>query len=68
MESFGLRTLDLIKNDLPKDHLWHLMGGHSNVKNELLCKFVFPKRLGALMKFLDTFSPQWNISLFHYQK
>lgn len=43
------------------------MGGRTNVGNELLCRFVFPERPGALMKFLDAFSPRWNISLFHYR-
>lgn len=43
------------------------MGGRSNVKDELLCRFIFPERPGALMKFLDALSPRWNISLFHYR-
>lgn len=43
------------------------MGARSDVENELLCRFVFPERPGALMKFLDAFSPCWNISLFHYR-
>lgn len=42
------------------------MGGKSNVENEVLCRFIFPERPGALEKFLDAFSPRWNISLFHY--
>ncbi|KAL8154347.1 hypothetical protein V2J09_012107 [Rumex salicifolius] len=67
MEYAKLRTLDLTKNDLVKDHLRHLMGSRSNVQNELLCRFIFPERPGALMKFLDAFSPRWNISLFHYR-
>ncbi|KAK9289616.1 hypothetical protein L1049_007773 [Liquidambar formosana] len=67
MESSQLETHDLTKNDLVKDHLRHLMGGRSNVENELLCRFVFPERPGALMKFLDALSPRWNISLFHYR-
>ncbi|XP_051130670.1 threonine dehydratase 1 biosynthetic, chloroplastic-like [Andrographis paniculata] len=67
MEFSGLHTINLTKNDLAKDHLRHLMGGRSNVKNELLCRFVFPERPGALMKFLDALSPRWNISLFHYR-
>ncbi|KAK4478694.1 hypothetical protein RD792_014188 [Penstemon davidsonii] len=67
MESSQLRTINLTKNDLVKDHLRHLMGGRSNVKDELLCRFVFPERAGALMKFLDALSPHWNISLFHYR-
>ncbi|XP_057513304.1 threonine dehydratase 1 biosynthetic, chloroplastic-like [Actinidia eriantha] len=67
MESSQLRTLDLTDNNLVKDHLRYLMGGRSNVENELLCRFIFPERPGALMKFLDAFSPRWNISLFHYR-
>ncbi|XVF76319.1 hypothetical protein PTKIN_Ptkin13bG0256900 [Pterospermum kingtungense] len=67
MESSQLRTYNLTASDLVKDHLRYLMGGRSNVENEILCRFVFPERPGALMKFLDTFSPRWNISLFHYR-
>ncbi|KAI3908246.1 hypothetical protein MKX01_027268 [Papaver californicum] len=67
MESCQLRTINLTANDLVKDHLRHLMGGRSNVQDELICRFVFPERPGALVKFLDTFSPCWNISLFHYR-
>ncbi|XP_026414708.1 threonine dehydratase biosynthetic, chloroplastic-like [Papaver somniferum] len=67
MESCQLRTINLTTNDLVKDHLRHLMGGRSNVQDELICRFVFPERPGALVKFLDTFSPRWNISLFHYR-
>ena len=37
------------------------------MEHELLYRFVFPERPGALMKFLDTFCPCWNITLFHYR-
>ncbi|KAF7804364.1 threonine dehydratase biosynthetic, chloroplastic [Senna tora] len=67
MESSQLRTYNLTESDLVKDHLRYLMGGRSDVQNEVLCRFVFPERPGALMKFLDSFSPRWNISLFHYR-
>ncbi|KAG0558431.1 hypothetical protein KC19_10G027800 [Ceratodon purpureus] len=67
MEGAGMRTMDLTNNDLAKDHLRHLMGGRAHVEHELLYRFVFPERQGALMKFLDAFSPSWNISLFHYR-
>ncbi|KAL8216961.1 hypothetical protein R6Q57_023798 [Mikania cordata] len=67
MESYNLKTIEFTKNDMVKDHLRHLMGGRTNVENELLCRFVFPERPGALMKFLHAFSPRWNISLFHYR-
>ncbi|XP_054804237.1 threonine dehydratase biosynthetic, chloroplastic [Prosopis cineraria] len=67
MESSQLKTYNLTESDLVKDHLRYLMGGRSDVQNEVLCRFVFPERPGALVKFLDSFSPRWNISLFHYR-
>lgn len=67
MEGANMRTMDLTNNDLAKDHLRHLMGGRAHVQHELLYRFVFPERQGALMKFLDAFSPSWNITLFHYR-
>lgn len=67
MEAAQLRTKNLTNNDLVQDHLRHLMGGRSNVQDELFCRFIFPERPGALMEFLDALSPRWNISLFHYR-
>jgi threonine dehydratase len=67
LESSQLKTFNLTKSDLVKDHLRYLMGGRSTVQNEILCRFIFPERPGALMKFLDALSPRWNISLFHYR-
>ncbi|MED6162128.1 Threonine dehydratase biosynthetic, chloroplastic [Stylosanthes scabra] len=67
METSQLKTYNLTDSDLVKDHLRYLVGGRSNVQNEVLCRFIFPERPGALMKFLDSFSPRWNISLFHYR-
>ncbi|KAF3514186.1 hypothetical protein HID58_053505 [Brassica napus] len=67
MESSQLRTRNLTTSDLVKDHLRYLMGGRSSVEEEVLCRFTFPERPGALMNFLDSFSPRWNISLFHYR-
>ncbi|KAI4300465.1 hypothetical protein L6164_033841 [Bauhinia variegata] len=66
MNSTQLKTIDLTENDLVKDHWRYMVGGRS-VENEVLCRFVFPERPGALMKFLHSFSPRWNISLFHYR-
>ncbi|GLT25782.1 hypothetical protein SLA2020_008910 [Shorea laevis] len=67
MESAQLKTHELTSSDLAKDHLRYMMGGRLSLENEILCRFVFPERPGALMKFLDAFSPRWNISLFHYR-
>jgi threonine dehydratase len=45
-----------------------MVGGHSPLaENELLYRFEFPERPGALMQFVTSMSPDWNISLFHYR-
>lgn len=67
-EANGLKTLDLTDDELTKMHLRHMVGGHSPLAhNELLYRFEFPERPGALMKFVASMSPNWNISLFHYR-
>ena len=67
-EAHGFTTLDLTDNELAKLHLRHMVGGRSPLAhNELLYRFEFPERPGALMKFVTSMSPNWNISLFHYR-
>jgi threonine dehydratase len=64
----GFKTLDLTHDELAKEHIRHMVGGHSALsKDERLLRFVFPERPGALMKFLSSMQPGWNISLFHYR-
>jgi threonine dehydratase len=68
LERHGLRTLDLSDNEMAKLHVRHLVGGHCALaENELLYRFEFPERPGALMKFLSNMRSDWNISLFHYR-
>jgi threonine dehydratase len=68
LEAEGFKTLDLTDDEMAKLHLRHLVGGHSHVvRNEILYQFEFPERTGALMKFLNSMNPDWNISLFHYR-
>jgi threonine dehydratase len=63
-----LKTLDLSDNELAKLHVRYTVGGHApTVDNEILYRFEFPERPGALMKFLSAMSRGWNISLFHYR-
>jgi threonine dehydratase len=63
-----LPTLDLSDNEMAKLHLRHLVGGHApEAKNEILFRFEFPERPGALMNFLNSMDHNWNISLFHYR-
>jgi threonine dehydratase len=67
-ESAGFPTLDLTNDELAKLHLRHLVGGNSALaRDELLYSFEFPEKPGALMGFLSSMSPNWNISLFHYR-
>jgi threonine dehydratase len=67
-EAHGFRTLDLTADEMAKLHIRHLVGGHSPLaRDELLYRFEFPERPGALMRFLSSMSPNWNISLFHYR-
>ncbi|NET45672.1 MAG: threonine ammonia-lyase, biosynthetic [Okeania sp. SIO2B3] len=67
-ETQGLKTLDLTDDELTKLHLRHLVGGRSPLAHhELLYRFEFAERPGALMKFVASMSPNWNISLFHYR-
>jgi len=61
-------TLDLTHDDLAKEHIRYMVGGHSMLaKDERLLRFVFPERPGALLKFLSLMRPGWNISMFHYR-
>lgn len=67
-EKQGFEALDLTFDDMAKEHLRHMVGGHSPLaQEERLLRFVFPERPGALFKFLSLMAPTWNISLFHYR-
>jgi threonine dehydratase len=61
-------ALDLSDNELAKLHVRHLVGGQvPGLKHELLYRFEFPERPGALLAFLKAIGDRWNISLFHYR-
>jgi threonine dehydratase len=64
----GLKPVNLSDDETAKLHIRHLVGGHAPLaKNELLYRFEFPERPGALMRFLNSMHGDWNISLFHYR-
>ncbi len=68
LEKSKLNALDLTDNEMAKMHLRHLVGGHApEVQDEILFRFEFPERPGALMLFLNSMNHNWNISLFHYR-
>ncbi len=68
LERAGLRAVDLSDNEMAKLHVRHLVGGHAPGKaGEMVYRFEFPERPGALMNFLRRMGSGWNISLFHYR-
>ncbi|MHB0982685.1 MAG: threonine ammonia-lyase, biosynthetic, partial [Thiobacillus sp.] len=68
LQRHGLEALDLTDNEMAKLHIRHLVGGRApEAVNEVLYRFEFPERPGALMQFLESMSRGWNISLFHYR-
>lgn len=68
LESGNYPVINLMDNELAKLHIRHLVGGRSElVHDEVLYRFEFPERPGALLKFLTQSAGRWNISLFHYR-
>ena len=68
LEQKGYNVLDLTDNEVAKVHLRFMVGGHAQcVENEVLYRFRFPERPGALLHFLNNMGGNWNISLFHYR-
>ncbi|MEB3322900.1 MAG: threonine ammonia-lyase, biosynthetic [Synechococcaceae cyanobacterium] len=75
LEAGGFPCLDLTDNELAKLHLCHMVGGRLPASagaaleqgEELLYRFEFPERPGALMAFVSALHPNWNISIFHYR-
>ena len=71
--SKGYRVQDFSQNEMAKLHIRHMVGGHGPSRmveekvDEVLYRFEFPERPGALMEFLGKLGQNWNISLFHYR-
>jgi threonine dehydratase len=60
-------VVDLTDNEMAKLHVRYMVGGRAaGLENEVLYRFEFPERPGALLRFLQGLGP-WNISLFHYR-
>ncbi len=69
----GYGVTNLTDNEMAKLHIRHMVGGRGQtedgkgVPNEVLFRFEFPERPGALLQFLIKLGAKWNISLFHYR-
>ncbi|MFN7204112.1 MAG: threonine ammonia-lyase, biosynthetic [Burkholderiales bacterium] len=62
------QTVDLTHDELAAEHVRYMVGGKSALaQGEMIYRFEFPERPGALMKFLNSMAPDWNISMFHYR-
>ena len=68
LRAAGYPVTDMSDNEMAKLHVRHMIGGRARgIHDELLYRFEFPERPGALLKFLDAIGSRWNISLFHYR-
>ncbi|KAH3902628.1 probable Threonine dehydratase, mitochondrial [Saccharomycodes ludwigii] len=67
LEKNGFEAVDISDNEMAKSHGRYLVGGASNIPNERVISFEFPERPGALTKFLNGLSSNWNLTLFHYR-
>ena len=68
LQQGGYHAVELTEDELAKLHVRHMVGGRApEVADEVIYRFEFPERPGALMEFLDRLGGRWNISLFHYR-
>jgi threonine dehydratase len=64
----GYPVEDLTESEIAKLHIRYMVGGHAlGLRDEVLYRFQFPERPGALLEFLTSMGKRWNISLFHYR-
>ena len=68
IEEAGFPVLDMSDNEMAKLHARYMVGGRvAHLRDEVICRFQFPERPGALLRFLESLAPAWNITLFHYR-
>ncbi|MBK8158398.1 MAG: threonine ammonia-lyase, biosynthetic [Rhodospirillaceae bacterium] len=68
LKALDYDVLDISANETAKIHVRYMVGGRApNLPDEIVLRFEFPERPGALLKFLDGVGSQWNITLFHYR-
>jgi threonine dehydratase len=68
LRGLGYGVVDISENETAKLHVRYMVGGRvPNLHNEMVLRFEFPERPGALAKFLEGIGVDWNITLFHYR-
>ncbi|GAB5373005.1 hypothetical protein AAMO2058_001712800 [Amorphochlora amoebiformis] len=68
----GYEIFDLEGNEMAKLHARYLGGGRASLDDEVLYRFAFPERPGALEDFLNFVSDEqravpYNVTMFHYR-
>lgn len=68
LEDKGYPVMDMTDNEMAKLHIRHMVGGRApQIADEVIYRFEFPERPGALANFLARLGGRWNISMFHYR-
>ncbi len=67
LSAAGYPVVDYTENEVARLHVRHMVGGAAGGGAERLYRFEFPERPGALLDFLETLGPRWDITLFHYR-
>lgn len=68
LTELGYPVLDMTDNEMAKLHVRYMVGGQApGVTHEVLYRFQFPERPGALLNFLSKMGKDWNITMFHYR-
>ena len=68
LRAAGFGVVDMSANEMAKLHVRFMVGGlGQGLGDEVLYRFEFPERPGALLRFLRAIGTNWNISLFHYR-
>lgn len=68
LDQAGYAVEDMTDNEVAKTHVRHMVGGRGrDTRDELLFRFEFPERPGALLKFLSVLGARWSITVFHYR-
>ena len=65
----GYEVFDFTDNEMATLHIRHMVGGHTPgaLNDEVVYRFEFPEKPGALLTFLTKLAGRWNISMFHYR-
>ena len=63
LRAAGFAVTDMTDDEMAKLHVRYMVGGHARgIAHEVLYRFEFPERPGALQRFLKSIGARWNIT------